>query len=144
MFLIGAIKPMVEKNFKTCFILYVRDWLGKVSWLRAYKIKPFLFLYVVGFLAATKTLHKRKEKIYYCVFNIIIFWSQYPFFSIMSDIIVNHNLYVMNKVFVSQYFLFTKAHNSYQRLIIFLRLKFMFFLFSHSFNNQSWQNFYEW
>ena len=33
--------------------------------MRAYKIKPFLFLYAVSFLAATKTLHKRKEKVYF-------------------------------------------------------------------------------
>ena len=31
--------------------------------MRAYKIKPVLFLYAVGFLTATKTLHKRKEKV---------------------------------------------------------------------------------
>ena len=31
--------------------------------LRAYKIKPVLFHYAVGFLAATKTLHKTNEKL---------------------------------------------------------------------------------
>jgi hypothetical protein len=30
--------------------------------MRAFKIKPVLFLYAVGLPAATKTLHKRKEK----------------------------------------------------------------------------------
>ena len=40
MFLIGAIKPVVKK-----------------------KLKPVLFLYAFGLLAAIKTLHKRKEKL---------------------------------------------------------------------------------
>ena len=31
--------------------------------LRAFKIKPVLFLYALGFLAATKILHKRNEKL---------------------------------------------------------------------------------
>ena len=43
MFLIGAIKPIIEKKIKTCFIFYAT-------------------IYAVGFLAATKTLHERKEK----------------------------------------------------------------------------------
>ena len=60
MFLIDAIKPIVEKKFKTCFH-FTR--LFRVDELRAYKIKPVLFLYAVGFLAATKTFHKRKENI---------------------------------------------------------------------------------
>ena len=59
MFLIGAVKPIVEKKFKTCFIFFMQMFRG--GELRAYKIKPVSFLYAVGFLAATKTLHKRKE-----------------------------------------------------------------------------------
>ena len=55
MFLIGAIKPLVEKKSQTCFI-FPRLFMG--GELRAYKINPVLFLYDVGFLAATKILHK--------------------------------------------------------------------------------------
>ena len=50
MFLNGAIKPIVEKKFKTCFF-FTR--LLRGDELRAYRIKPVLFLYAVGFLAAT-------------------------------------------------------------------------------------------
>jgi hypothetical protein len=32
----------------------------------AYKIKPVLFLFALGLLAALKTLFKRKDKIDYC------------------------------------------------------------------------------
>ena len=39
--------------------------------MRAYKIKTVLFLYAVGFLAATKKLHKRKEKPYQILFFFI-------------------------------------------------------------------------
>ena len=63
MFLIDAIKPKVEKKFKTCFI-NLRDCLGGVSRERN-KIKPVLFLFALGLLAATKTLFKRNEKTYY-------------------------------------------------------------------------------
>ena len=52
MFLIEAIKH-VEKKLKTCFL---RDCLGEV--------KPVLFLFALGLLAATKTLFKRNEKRY--------------------------------------------------------------------------------
>ena len=48
------------------FIIYfLRDCLIRGGKLNAYKIKPVLFLYAVGFLAASKTLHKRKEKYMY-------------------------------------------------------------------------------
>ena len=49
MFLIGAIKPIVKKKFKSCFLL---DFLGNLLDL---SLRCRL-------LAATKTLHKRKEK----------------------------------------------------------------------------------
>ena len=55
MFLIGAIKPIVKKKFQTCIF----SQLLRGGELRAYKIKPVLFLYSVGFLATAKTLHKR-------------------------------------------------------------------------------------
>ena len=58
-FLIGAIKHIVEKKFKLVLFLM---WLFKGSELRAYKMKQVMFLCAVGLLAATKTLHKRKEK----------------------------------------------------------------------------------
>ena len=61
MFLIDAIKTIVERKFQTC-VIFLRDCLG--GELRTYKIKPVLFLYAVGLLAATKKLHKRKEKPY--------------------------------------------------------------------------------
>ena len=65
MFLIGAIKPIAEKKFKICFIFY--------ELFREYEIKPVLFLYAVGFVAAAKTLCKRKEKVKcYCLFRIIL------------------------------------------------------------------------
>ena len=53
------VKPIVEKELKPCFI-FTRLFRGVE--LRTHKIKTVLFLYDVGFLAATKTLHKRKEK----------------------------------------------------------------------------------
>ena len=59
MFLISAIKPIVEKKFKTFF--FKRLFRGPV--LSACKQKTVLFFYAVGFLAAIKTLHIRKEKI---------------------------------------------------------------------------------
>ena len=59
MFLIGTIKPIVEKNLK---LLLFFTGLFRGGELRAYKIKPVLFLYAVGLEAAKKTLHKRKEK----------------------------------------------------------------------------------
>ena len=55
MFLNGTNKPIVENIF-----FFFRLFRG--GELKAYKIKPVLFLYAVGLLAATKTLHKRKEK----------------------------------------------------------------------------------
>ena len=58
MFLIDAIKPIEEKKFKNCFIFYATDEL------RAYKIKPVLFLYAVGFLAATKNTQKKEENFF--------------------------------------------------------------------------------
>ena len=61
MFLIDAIKPYVEKKFKACFI-FTRLFRGRVS--GATKIKPVLFLFVFGLLAATKTLFKRNENKY--------------------------------------------------------------------------------
>ena len=61
MFLICAIKHIIEKKFKTRFI-FMRPFRG--GELRAYKIKPVLFFYAIGLVAATKTLHKRKEKIF--------------------------------------------------------------------------------
>ena len=59
MFLIGAIKPIAEKKFRTCFI-FTRLFRG--GQLGEFEIKPGLFLYAVGLVAATKTLFKRKEK----------------------------------------------------------------------------------
>ena len=47
MLLIGAIKHIEEKKFKTCFI-FLRDYLGEFCFFT---------------LAATKTLNKRKEKV---------------------------------------------------------------------------------
>ena len=58
MFLIHAIKHNVENKFKTYFIL--SDCRGDE--LQASKIKPVLFLLVLCFLAATKTLFKINEK----------------------------------------------------------------------------------
>ena len=49
MFLIDAIQPIV-KEIKTCFSFCT------------YKIKPVLFLFDLGLMAATKTLVKRNEK----------------------------------------------------------------------------------
>ena len=60
MFLICAIKPIAEKKFKTIVLFFTR--LLRASELIAYKIKLVLFLYTVGFQAATKSLHKKKEK----------------------------------------------------------------------------------
>ena len=54
-----AIQPKVEMKWKTCYI-FVRLFRGDE--LEAYKIKPFLFLFALGLLAATKTLFKRKGK----------------------------------------------------------------------------------
>jgi hypothetical protein len=52
MFLIGDIKPIVEKKFKTC-VSFTQ--LFRRGELRAYKIKPVLLLYAaVGLLAAMK------------------------------------------------------------------------------------------
>ena len=52
--LIGVIKPISEKKFKTCFIFY--------------EIKPVLFLYATGhrFGGGNKTLFKRNENFFYC------------------------------------------------------------------------------
>ena len=60
MFLIGAIKPIVEKKINIFFLFSTRLFRG--GEFRAYKIKLVLFLYAVGLLAGKKTLHKRKEK----------------------------------------------------------------------------------
>ena len=46
--LIDAIKPNLEKKFENCFI-FLRDWLGEVSWQRT--------------KMATKILFKRDEKL---------------------------------------------------------------------------------
>ena len=62
MILIGAIKPIVEKKFQLV-LFFTRLFRG--GELRASKINSDLFLYAVSLLAATKILHKRKEKIYY-------------------------------------------------------------------------------
>ena len=59
MFLIGAITPIAEKKFKTCFIFTRLFRVGKSG---EYEIKPVLFLYTVGLVAATKPLFKRNEK----------------------------------------------------------------------------------
>ena len=69
MFLIDAVKPKVEKKFKTCFI-FLR--LFKRVELEAYKIKPVLFLFAIGLLAATKTLFKETRKLYYFVLFLIL------------------------------------------------------------------------
>ena len=61
MFLIDAIKPNVEKKFKTCFFMP----LFRGGKLVVYKIKPVLFLLVLGLLAETKTLFKRNKNINY-------------------------------------------------------------------------------
>ena len=60
MFLIGAIKPIAEKKLN--LVLFLCDCLGEAS---RYEIKLVSFLYAVGLVAATKTLFKRKEKIFY-------------------------------------------------------------------------------
>ena len=59
MFLIGAIKPSLEKKLKTCLFL-TRLFRGGES--GEYKIKPVLLLYVLGLLVATLTISKRYEK----------------------------------------------------------------------------------
>ena len=62
MFLIGAIKSIAEKKFKTHFIftqMFKRGLSGE------YEIKPVLFLYAVGLVVATQTLFKRKENFIY-------------------------------------------------------------------------------
>ena len=46
------------KNFKTCVL---RNYLGGGN-LGEYKIKPVMFLFMLGLLAATKTLFKRNKK----------------------------------------------------------------------------------
>ena len=58
--LIGAIKPNSRKEIQKFF--FTRLFSGDE--LRANKINPVLFLYTeaVGFLAATKTFLKKKEK----------------------------------------------------------------------------------
>ena len=58
MSLIGVFKR--RKEIHNWFYYFTRLFRG--GGLRAYKIKPVLFLYAVGLLAATKTFHKRKEK----------------------------------------------------------------------------------
>ena len=58
--LIDAIRPKVEKKFKTCFI-FTRLFRGGQS--GEYEKKSVLFLYAVGLVAATKTVFKRKEKL---------------------------------------------------------------------------------
>ena len=60
MFLIDAIKPDVDKKFKT---LFLTDCLGEGS--RESTKYPILFLFAFGLLAATKTLFKRNKKISY-------------------------------------------------------------------------------
>ena len=55
MFLIEAIKHNIEKNLK---LVFLRDCESQ-----AYKIKPVLFLLLLCFMVATKTLFKRNEKI---------------------------------------------------------------------------------
>ena len=58
MFLIDAINHNIEKKFITYF--FTRLFSGGES--QAYKIKPVLFLYVLCFLAAAKTLLETNEK----------------------------------------------------------------------------------
>ena len=55
MFLIGAIKPIVKIISKLYSFSTRLFWGGE---LREYKIKPVLFLFVLCFLAAIKTLQK--------------------------------------------------------------------------------------
>ena len=58
MIIIGAIKPNIQKKFKTFFIELFRG--GKSG---EYKIKQVLFLSVLRFLAATKIIiQNRREK----------------------------------------------------------------------------------
>ena len=71
MFLIGDIKPIVEKKFKNCFF-YATVSVFRGGELRPYKIKADLFLYAIGLLAATKTLSKRGEKNYYLAMEYLI------------------------------------------------------------------------
>ena len=59
MFLIDAIKPKVEN--KKLVLFFARLFMGGES--KAYKIKPALFLFALGLLAATKTLFERNEKL---------------------------------------------------------------------------------
>ena len=59
-FLIDAIKPIIEKKLKNCFI-FTRLFRG--GEFGAYKIKPVSFNFAFGLLAATQTLFKRNEKI---------------------------------------------------------------------------------
>ena len=59
MFLIDAIKPKVEKKFKTCKKFFARLFRGGES--EAFKIKLGLFLFALGLLVATKLYSKTKE-----------------------------------------------------------------------------------
>ena len=59
MFFIGAIKPSIGKKLKTCLFLTRLFRRGESG---EYKIKPVLLLFVLGLLAATKTIFKRNEK----------------------------------------------------------------------------------
>ena len=58
LFLIDTIKPNLENKIKNFMRLFKGGKLG------GYKIKPVLFLFVLGLLAATKTLFKKNKKIY--------------------------------------------------------------------------------
>ena len=61
MFLIDTIKPKVEIN-KKLVLIFVR--LFKGGELKSYKIKPVLFLFTLGLLAATKKIFKRNNKVF--------------------------------------------------------------------------------
>ena len=72
MFFIDALKHNVEKKFKY-FVFFTRLFRGGES--QEYKIKPVLFLFVLSFLAATKTLYSKQTSIvYYDVgnYNILV------------------------------------------------------------------------
>ena len=60
MFLIDTIKPNVEKEIQNLFYFFTQLFRGGES--QAYKIKPVLFISVLCFLAATKTLFKTNDK----------------------------------------------------------------------------------
>ena len=66
MVLIYAIKPNVEKKFKLVLSFYSTVFFLGGGLVGSVQIKPVLFLFAFGLLAATKTLFKRNKN------NVII------------------------------------------------------------------------